>query len=785
MHVIPTIHAFALPDKRNIISTLYHLRGAGIQHVIFPVPWRLSRPRRDVITSHLTPWIVAAREQGLTPILDIGPWLDVGLPAWALPDDLLTADPRARVDALRAWWQHVRDTLSPPHILIRRRPPAPSLGIPEQAWDDLLSVWKGATLWDVSLWPRVDVRHLEWQEWESDREWWARVEQVNGPTVWVQPWWVQPGRQAQLPTPETVHDNLGRGFVQALVTTLIARGVKQMIWSPLRAGLAWQELPVPGWGTSLDGGAALRAWGETTATWHALRRAILQARALHLAQTSPSKETPLAVQGEVDLLATHHHSLGTLLILRRLPPGETPVSWPVPETSRRVETALTGPGGWVFPLNWQLAHEMGRLLTTTADVIWREVGEAHEIWVLDVSRGADWVGRVRGEIAYQTGVEITRQGDLWWVHFPAGQQGQVVWQRGNLRLQVIGVDEWMADHLWPAGAADDLPLFLGPDRILTVHTERDHTTLRVSTTRPTGLVAVDTHPWRLRVAESGKESVWGTRAGMGGVRLGGPKEWGAPRVPIPDLAWETIPWDGPRLGAWDEILAPREVHLPPGWHWFQVEVPPNLQEMRLRVQGVCDVWLGDERVTGVRAAEAPRERRILLPPRRGILPLTLILWAPPLPWDASRTWGGILHVETAVPEPWRYRAGIRGLLHQGSEVRFSGQGGEPAPAPAAFYLHRARFSLDVPESVWVHLGLALGEIGELAWVFLNGHLVGQWWAGRSRELALWLPWDFLRLSEENELALLHWPRARPMEPVQATLLQLCRERVSTVEWTRG
>ena len=739
-----------------------------------------------MLTAHLIPWLKAALARGLTPILDVGPWQVVGLPAWGVPDEFLTATPRARVDALRAWWRHLRHTLSPTQIVVRRQSPSPDVGIPQDAWDDLLAIWEGVTVWDVTFWPRVDARDLEWQEWEFDRAWWSRVEGINAPTVWVQPWWVEPGRLAHLPTPETVHEHLGRGFVLALLATLAAQGVQHIIWSPLRAGIAWHTLPVPGWGTSLDGGAALRAWGETTATWHALRRAALQARALLTQPASLDDEDPLAVEGEVDVLAVLRHTEGRLLVLRRLSSGETRVAWPVPHIQRQVSVSLTGPGGWMFPLNWSLAHGQARLLTTTGDVIWRSTHPEHDVWVMDVSRGATWVMRLAGEVHYQTGVEIERQGDLWWVHFPAGQQGQVVWRTGNHRLQVIGVDEWMADHLWPAGLDDDLPLFMGPDRVLDVRSEAGAVTLRVSTTRPTGLVVVDARPWRLRVAETGKASVWGARAGMGGVRLGGPKEWGAPRVPVPDLAWESIPWDGPNLGAWEEIPPPSEVRLPPGWHWFQAHLPPDVQEVRLHVQGLCDIWLGAQRVTGLRAPDRPRERLVPLPPRREVLPLTLILWAPPILWDASRSWAALLQVEMSKRVEWRYRAGLRGLLSPASAgMRLTIETEQPAPMPTTFYLHRSRFALEVPDEAWVQFGLALGEVGELAWVFLNGHLVGQWWAGRSREVALWLPWDFLRASGENEIALLHWPRARPVEPVQATLLQLCRERVSTVEWTRG
>ncbi len=786
--IVPTIHAFALPDKKDIVPTLYLLRGAGMESVIFPVPWR----RYDVPDFHaglipLIPWLDAARQVGISPVLDVGPWFDVGLPAWELPDRILALPEEDRVEWLRRWWGNVRDTLQPAVVIVRRTPPSradgnPAFGLSPSTWNQLLEVWKDTIVWDVTEWPLVDVRDLEWQEWESDAGWWARVDGLQAPNVWVQPWWVEPGRLSVFPTPETVHEAMGRGFVRALGISLLARGARRLVWAPVRGGILWGDFPPPGWGTSLDGGAALREHGATTSTWYALRRLSLQARALLSADFRVEDGSLLRIEGDVEVLAHAVHQQGEAILLRRLAPGETRVRWHVPELEWWLEMSLTGPDGWMFPLRWSLPVVGGELLASTGEVVWREVSDHREIWILDVSQGLDWIMRLDGDLVYETGAEVRREGSLWQVHFEAGQQGQVVWSVGHRRLQVLAVSEEMADRVWPTGLVGSTSLFMGPDRVLEIAESRQEATLRVSTTKPTGLVVVGAHPWRIEVLETGKRSVWGERAGMGGVRLGGPKEWGAPRVPVPDLVWTSMPWDGPFFpGPWEESAPPVERALPPGWHWFQAACPPDWEAIDLQVHGVADVWLGDRRVGGVRSPDRPRARRVSLPTRAGMLPLTIFVWVPSPAWDASERRAGLLHVQGAGSLEWQYRAGVRGVVRDELghlRLREEGQGEERV---ACLHLHRCRFALEVPDGVWVQFGLALGDIGELVWIFLNGTMAAQWWAGRSREVALWLPWDMLNARGENEIALLHWPRARDLAPAQAVLVQLCRERVSTIQ----
>ncbi len=779
--ITPTILAFAIPDKQDIMPTLYHLRGAGLGRVIFPVPWRAGRSGLE----RTAPWVEQARALGLDVILDIGPWLDVALPAWGVPDSILSAPAREHTEGLIRWWREVRAALRPSGVMVRRRPPRHRGDVRPREWPDwerTLSVWQNVHVEDVTEMPHLDVRDLEWQEWESDREWWEHVDNLNATAVWVQPWWVEPGRQATLPTPEVVHEGLGSAFAQVLLVSLLARGVTRVIWHPLRGGIAFGRVPVWGWGTSLDGGAPLRPWGEVTPTWLAVRRLAHQARALSLPGDATFTSS-FPVEGDVNVLAYGSHEGGRTLFLRRLSPGEVEVSWPVPSLRANVHTRLTGPGAWMFPLEYPLLDEQGSLLTTTGDVVWRDVEGGGERWVVDVTRGMEWVQRLPGRLVYETGAQVRREDDIWWVHFDPGQQGQVVWEAGSRRVQVIAVDEPMAHRIWATGMVDTLPLFLGPDRVLDVARNEappHEFTMRVSVTQPRGLVVVDTRPWQLRVEETGKTSVWGRRAGMGGLRLAGPKEWGAPRVATPDLTWQTMPWDGPLApGRWEEISPPRGVALPPGWHWFQAFVPPNMESIVVNARGVCDVWLGPHRVAGIRSPDKARRRIVHLPERNDVQPLTLLVWVLPPAWDAEDGDAGMLDVGANDTLRWRYRAGMRGLVRdQGGDIIFKDEG--HAEQEGAIYLHRADFTLEVPSGVWVQFGLSMGEIGELAWVFLNGHLVGQWWAGRSREVALWLPWDVLDARGANRLCVLHWPRGQEAEIVPGTLVQLCRERVSTV-----
>lgn len=789
MEVWGTIHAFALPDKNTVLSTLHHMRAAGFTAVVLPVPWRVYQPQPDVTPDFelLCLWLSGAHQCGMRALLAVGPVLEVGVSAWGLPQFFFPLSPQARVQALENWWRVLRDVLPLDGVLVHA---GPHFTPAEQ--ERLRRFWGDVPTWREQEFQTLDLRRLDWQEWEEDTAWWEEVDSLAPDRpVRVRAWWVGPGRGHVFPAPEVVHETLGEPFVRVLLASLWARGVQHLWWDPLRGGVAWGTFPPRGWETSHDGGAPFRTWGEPTATWWALKRSLLQAQSLAPAQASWQADQGEGTQNCAAHLAVGEHSMGRLLLLRRLSAGVAEVPLEVSWKGRRISSrpvALTGPDARLFPLMWSLAEGQGTLLFATGEVMWRQVAGRRDLWMMDITRGADLAVHLGGTLVYETGVDVVREGEMWRVVFTPNQQGQIIWRVGDWHVQVVGVGAEMAGRLWPGGLWDGQPLVLGPDQVWEAVQAEGDVVLRVSTERPTAFMVLDARPWDLRVVETGKRSVWGARAGMGGVSLGGPKEWGAPRVALPELTWEVQALDGPaRLASWQSLETVSGREWAPGWHWFQVEVPPEWESVTLAVRGVCDVWLGEERVGGMGALERSTWREVRLPPRLNTVPLTILLWVPQWPVDDALTPPG--EVDIALPgaslSGWRYRPGLRWITQTlGGEVRWD-EGDERMEQEgggyeASVWAYRAQVPLDIPAAAWVSLGVTLVEMGGLAWVFLNGVLVGQWWEGRTREPVLWLPPALLDHRGENQLIVVHWPRGRPLEEAQIGLVQLCRQRVSTV-----
>ncbi len=763
---------------------MYHLASAGVTGVVYPVPARVYWPddTADPDFTTLRPWIEAAQARGLRVLLHVGPFIDAGLPTWGMSAHIAADIAQGQGRMLRRWWASIRDALPHDGVTLWRRPP-----LSEATWQDLVRVWEDTDRWDVADWTHLDVRDLEWQEWESDAAWWEQVDRASSAhPVHVRAWWVAPGRAGRVPTPEIAHEALGEAFARTLLISLWARGVQHIWWDPIRGGTRLGDFPILGWGTSLDGGAAFHAWGMPTITWRGIKRALLQAQALAVAQArwQPHDEE------DGGTIALGEHGQGKIHAFRYQYPGDVEFTLPIKgHTPARVR--VTGPGAWLFPSAYALLDGRATLLAASVDVLWRAQRADGEVWVVDIRHGGDWVLRGDAELLYETGVTLAREGDVWRVVFTPGQQGQVVWQIGRERLQVVGLDALMADRLWAQGLWEAQPVFAGPDQVLDLLQLGDkEQVLRVVVDYPTALVAFGEHPMQMRVIETGKASIWGERARMAGVRLGGPKEWGAPGVRVPDLVWESVPLvrvhDVP---AGSEEHGRVEVALSPGWHRVDVVVPSEVEELSIQVYGVCDVWLGGRRIQGIRALSRATARRIVLPPRAQAERLTFFLWVPTPPGDTSEEHGGVLAVEGPGEIRWQHTAGLPGVTFEGGAWRWLGTpAGEAAQADSpgvVVWAHRALFEMDVPDGVWVQFGLQMGDVGELVWVFLNGVLVGQWWAGRSRELALWLPPDILRYRGANDLVLVHWPRAQEVDLTSVRMVQLGRERVSTVRLSRA
>ena len=772
-----TLHPFLCPDKTHIEPMLRHMQSARVERVIFSVPWRATQVHPNM-PLNLTPvqlWMQAAQRIGVPFALHVGPVFAGGWPSWGWPDAILALSPHDQKQAIIHWWRSIRAQLDPPSVVL-------SFGgaFDADLQEELRAFWHPIPVEDVGSWHLLDVRDVEWGEWEFDTLWWTSVDGISpGASVRVWGWWLGQGeRPYPLPTAETVHEALNGPFVRTLIVSLWARGVSSLWWDPARGGVLPGLAPVPSWGTTLDGGAPFRSWGEPTSTWRALKRTSLQGHALRVVEMDWSPRASVQVQGDVEVLGWGRGPRGNVLAIRRLTRGESRVIFGLGEGMPRVEARLNGPDAWLLPVQWPILGGRGTVEIATGDVVWTQRDDKGELWLFDVTKGAEWVLRLSGEVVYETGSALSRLSDsLWHVVFEPGQQGQVIWQVGAQRFHLVAVDDVLAHSIWPP--TPERPyLMLGPSQVLDVTGTPEKRVLQVSTDRPIGLLFIHRHPLVVEVVESQKRAVWGRRAGMGGVRLGGPKEWGAPRVRLPELEWVSQPWDGPLApGGW-EAISTTSRGLAAGWHWFQRVVPPSVQEVEFSVQGICDIWLGGERVAGFRSLDRPRTRAVRLPKRQAPMPLTLLVWVPPSdPEDPARYAGSITLPDVdVVPGAWRYRRGVCGVEEAGHRFRALDRCGADSGA-AAFWLHQARFYLELPDNVWVQIGLPLGEVGEWVWAFLNGVMVGQWWSGWSRELALWLPPDVLRYHDLNELVLLHWPRGRTRELPPLSLQQICRERV--------
>ncbi len=773
-----TVHPFAVADQAAVIPTVRHLAAAGFTGVVVPVPPAIyhpdpaAPPRLEAVQS----WVTAARDHGLSVILDVGPAFDLGLPQWGN----LTNGSRAaaaRVRRWREWWATLAERLTPDAVVLRWGDL-----VPPRERETLRAVWAGIPTWDLDTWTHLDVRDLLWQEWEEDAAWWSRVDALTGEMpVRVRFWWVEERRGHAWPTPEIVHESLGPALAPVLLISLWARGVRHLWWDPVRTGQWWGQDPPEGWPSLLDGGAVLRPWGEPTPTWHALRETLQQAHALALGTLRWEPLDAPKAPG-VSWLGRGQGAAGQVVAVRVLRPEEKTLSLAdVADIPLTVDIA--GPGARLVPLNMTVLEGRGTLRALTLPVVHRAHLGHREVWILNVHQGGEGWLTLDADLVYETGVTLRRDGKQWHVRFEAGQPGQVIWQAGDARLHLMGVDERMAARVWPAPQGTSHPLLLGPSQVLDCQEGDDALVVRVTADAPTALVVVDERPRRLRVAETGKASVWGQRSGMGGVPLGGPKEWGAPRVVLPDLDWTSTPWAGPDVpDGWEEQTVPLDVPLPPGWHWFQTDLLPTWTTVTLSVQGVANVWLGDERLAGIRAPDRVRERALRLPERSNMVPLTVLLWVPPRP-QAALSDAGRLRVVDPQGRPltlWRYRRGLPGLSVQDGRWRWEPHASPRPPSVPALWRHEARVTLNVPETAWVHLGLALGDLGELVWVFVNGVLVGRWWAGWTRVPALWLPPDLCQYRGENTLVLLHWPRGREVDLRSVALVQLGRERISTV-----
>ena len=773
-----TIHPFLWRDRTHIEPMIRHLQSAAVDVLVLTVPWRATLVRSQV-EPDFTPalvWRQVARRFGMPIVWHVGPAFSGGWPAWGWPDHVWASSPSEREAALLTWWRALQAALEPDAVMLSFH----SL-FPSEVRERLRAFWHSVSVEDEASWYTLDVRDLEWQEWEFDTSWWARVgASVTRTSVRVQAWWLGRGRDGPLPVADTVHEALDGPFVRALLTSLWANGASRVWWDPICGGIRTGWSPLPPWETMLDGGVPFRAWGASTDMWSAFKRMALSARVLRIAEMRWTHTSPVEIQGDVEFVGYGQNTHGGVLAVRRLPPGETRVCFHIPARGLRACASLTGPGGWLFPVNWEILQGQGKVFLTTGDVVWHGTMGDREIWIVDAHRGAEWIMHLPGKVAYETGATVRPVDEgMWHVVFDPGQQGQVLWRSGSRLFHLVAVDEVMGNRVWPPEPGRPY-LVLGPQQWLGESGDEREKVLRVSTERPVGMLFVHRAPLRVEVVETGKASVWGARTGMGGVRLGGPKEWGAPRVSIPELEWDTRPWDGPSSSAaWGEIsLDGRPFSA--GWHWFQRIIPSSLREITLTVRGICDVWLGDTRIAGVRSPDAPRQRTFRLPDRSSAMPLTLILWVPPASPHTQEVRPGYLVATTedaSGDSVWRYRLGVCGVDTTHQTIYPETACGVPSESGTAFWLHRARFDLDVPEGVWVQFGLALGDVGEWVWVFLNRVMVGQWWSGWSRESVLWLAPDILQVHGSNELLLLQWPRGREHVLPRLALQQLHRERV--------
>ena len=531
-----TIHPFLCPDKTHIEPMLRHLRSARVDRLVLTVPWGATQSRLST-PPNLEPvqkWVQQARRLGVPVVLHVGPVFMEEWPSWGWPEEVWAFSPQEQKEAILTWWRVLRTQLNPSTVLL-------SFGnVADRAFKkELRAFWSSVSVEEVEDWSLLDVRDIEWGEWEFDTAWWTQVDRWSpGSSVRVWAWWLgQKRSHRSLPTAETVHEALDGPFVRTLMISLWARGVSRVWWDPVQGGVFPGIAPPPPWGTTLDGGAPFRAWGASTSTWFALKRLMLQAYVLRVADMTWSSEGPGQVQGDVEVLGWGHGDFGSVLAIRRLTPGETTVVLQGADGSGCVEDRWSGPDAWLLPVQWPILDGWGQVEIATGDVLWQQSDDEYEMWVLDGSKGAEWILRFAGEVVYETGVTLSHPSDtLWHVSFDAGQPGQVVWQVGGRRFHLVAVDEVMGDTLWPP-EVDHPYLMLGPSQILHVSGTSAALDLRVTTERPVGFLVAHRRPLHIEVVENKKTSVWGRRAGMGGVRLGGAKEWGAPRVTLPELKW--------------------------------------------------------------------------------------------------------------------------------------------------------------------------------------------------------------------------------------------------------
>ena len=775
-----TVLPFAIPDKDAPSVMMYHLAAAGFTGVVLPVPpWPYTAMSGSSLRDTLEPWVRAAQEVGLGVILEVGPTYELGIPWHGVPPVwwALSTDERQRT--LQAWWECL---VRLPHDGVVYRMRTPFLDIHD--WAPVF--WQGHPAWAIDEWPLVDVTELTWQEWETDALWWARLDHLPSDSpVRVRFWWENVSGP-DVPTPEVVHERVGPGWVATVLVTLWARGIRHVWWDPVRTGVLWGVEPPETRQSSLDGGAPFRSWGQPTATWRRLRQVLQQAHALRVGHLT--WHTAGSDPDSTDVLARGRGRGEEIWAWRFLGEGERTLS-----LSGVISMEVIGPDAGFVPVGCRLSLVGGAIRIVNMPITWHEITNQREIWITNTQAGGNWEVELDAQLVYYTSTTIHREDNHWRVTFHPGQPGQVLWRSKHGELHLIGVNEHMAARVWPRGLDDTLPLFMGPNQVLSHQVDNTHQhRLRVSVDTPTAFVAVDQAPWRMRALETAKEAVWGERSGIGGLPLPGPKEWGAPRVTLPALQWHSIPWEGPFTPwGWVSFQESRGTYLTPGWHWFRTRLPSYCREIILDVQGVVDVWVRGQRVAGLRAVEERHQRQVALPQELGEAELAVVIWVPPPLHSASLSTAGYWQVHVPIEEPlqWQYRRGMPGWhTEERGHQKFATIIDHASPAEdegIAFWCHTTSVVLDLPSGVWTQLGLSLGDLGELAWLFVNGVLVGRWWAGRSRENALWLPPEVLNYQGENTLTLFHWPRGRSdIDLTSVTLVQLVRERISTVELTR-
>jgi hypothetical protein len=203
-----------------------------------------------------------------------------------------------------------------------------------------------------------------------------------------------------------------------------------------------------------------------------------------------------------------------------------------------------------------------------------------------------------------------------------------------------------------------------------------------------------------------------------------------------------------------------------GFAWYRANFRGAATSATLLCRHACDVFLNGELI----AALNPPPDGSPVVPKQLPLPARLLRstnalavlaenQGRPASWGAAARLHGLVacDIEGASELQWYVKAGLTGEMQEQGFYGFADWDLIDGTGSHAITWHRCQFSISVPKNAEFPLSLHVDQTPTLAYVYLNGQLVGRVWYPRDVRRRVWLPQRLLR-NDDNELLIAQWTR---------------------------